>query len=73
MADVAARNARLDALATAAQAWATAKTTELNNRVNTAKAILKGRTGSERLAQSTVSATSGLVVSQIDDFLIGSK
>lgn len=70
MATVAERNARLDALAEAAKAWATSKTRELDNRVETAKAILKGRTGSERLAQATVSAASGLVVTEIDDFLV---
>lgn len=71
MATVAERNARLDALAEAARAWADSKTRELNNRVETAKAILKGRTGSERLTQASVAAASALVVSEIDDFLIG--
>lgn len=70
MATVAERNARLDALAEAAKAWADSKTRELDNRVETAKAILKGRTGSERLAQATVSAASSLVVTEIDDFLV---
>jgi hypothetical protein len=65
------RNARLDALASAAQDWATAATAELNNRVTSAKTILQGRTGSETLAQSAVSATSDLVASEIDDFLVG--
>lgn len=72
MATVAERNARLDALAQAAQQWANQKTKELDNRVATAKAILKGRTGSERLAQATVSAASSLVINEIDDFLAGS-
>ncbi len=71
MATVAERNARLDALASATQAWADARTKELQNRVDTAKAILRGRTGSERLAQATVSAASDLVVTEIDDFLVG--
>jgi hypothetical protein len=69
MADVTARNARLDALVTAAQAWADARTTELNGRVTSAKQILQGRTGSQRLAATAVSATSDLVVSSINDFL----
>jgi hypothetical protein len=65
------RNARLDKLSQAAQDWGKSRTDELNNRVSSAKAILKGRTGSERLAQATVDAASDLVVAQIDDFLTG--
>lgn len=65
------RNARLDKLSQAAQDWGKARTDELNNRVSSAKAILKGRTGSERLAQATVDAASDLVVASINDFLTG--
>jgi hypothetical protein len=73
MADAAttARNNRLDQLSQAAQDWGKSQTDQLNNRVSSAKAILKGRTGSERLAQATVDATSSLVVAQINDFLTG--
>ncbi len=70
MASVADRNARLDALMQAAKQWADSRTTVLNNQVATLKAILQGRTGSERLAQTGVSATSDLVVSEINDFLV---
>jgi hypothetical protein len=70
MASVAERNARLDALVVATKAWADSRTKELNNRVSSAKKILQGRTGSERLAQVAVSAASGLVVSEIDEFLV---
>ena len=69
--DVTARNARLDALVAATTAWATARTTELNNRVTSAKAILAGRTGAQSAAQASVTATSALVVNSIDDFLTG--
>lgn len=72
MASVAERNARLDALVQAAQDWAKTRTDELNNRVSSAKAILQGRTGSERLAQTGVSATSDLVVDEINQFLVTS-
>ena len=72
MPSVADRNARLDALAKAAQRWADTRTAELNNRVTSAENILKGRTGSERLAQAAVSATSDLVISSINDFLVAS-
>lgn len=71
MSSIAERNARLDQLAAAARSWADSRTAELNNRVDSAKKILKGRTGSERLAQAAVGAASALVVSEIDDFLIG--
>jgi hypothetical protein len=73
MADAAttARNNRLDQLSQAASDWGKSQTDSLNNRVSSAKAILKGRTGSERLAQATVDATSSLVVAQINDFLTG--
>lgn len=66
------RDARLDKLSQAAQDWGKSRTDELNNRVSSAKAILKGRTGSERLAQATVDASSDLVVASINDFLTGS-
>ena len=69
MVDVAARNARLDALTAAVQAWATAQTTYLNNQVTVLQAILVGRTGSDSLPQTAVDATSSLVVSSINDFL----
>lgn len=65
----AARDARLAALLTATNQWADRRTKELKNRVAVVKKILKGRTGSERLATSTSSAASDLVVRQIDDFL----
>jgi hypothetical protein len=67
---VAERNARLDALVAATQAWADSRTQELNNRVRSAKKILQGRPGPERLAQAAVGAASSLVVSEIDDFLV---
>jgi hypothetical protein len=70
MASTAERDSRLDALLSAAEAWADARTTELQNRVASSKKILQGRTGSERLAQAAVSATSSLVVAEIDEFLV---
>jgi hypothetical protein len=64
------RNARLDALVSATQAWATQRQSAITTQVATNKAILQGRTGSDRLAQSAVDAASDLVVSSIDDFLL---
>ena len=67
--EAAARNARLDALATATNAWCDRRTKDLQDRVATVKKLLKGRTGSERLAATTSQAASDLVVREIDDFL----
>lgn len=65
------RNARLDALKAATQAWAAAQKQRLNDQVALSKRILKGRTGSERLAQASVQSVSDLTVTQINDFLTG--
>jgi len=69
MADAAARNARLTSLVAATNAWATARTTALNNQATALKAIIASRSGSGALAQSGADATSALVVSSIDGFL----
>lgn len=71
MASVAERNARLNALVTATQAWAAQRTQELQDRVASCQQILNGRTGSQQLAQASVQAASGLVIQQINDFLVG--
>jgi hypothetical protein len=71
MATVAQRNARLDALEKATTEYATQQTKQLNRRVDVSKRILKGRTGSERLAQAAVQQSSALVVTTINDFLTG--
>lgn len=72
MADATAeRNKRLDALAEATKSWADKRTTELQDKVASAKLILKGRTGSERLASSTTQAAEGFVVDEINAFLTG--
>jgi hypothetical protein len=71
MADAAARNARLQVLVAATQAWATAQTAVINNQVTVLQNILTGRTGSASLPQSAVDTTSGLVTSSISQFLTG--
>jgi hypothetical protein len=65
------RNARLDALLTATEEWAARHTQTLKDQVALSKRVLKGRTGSERLAQASVQSVSDLAVSQINDFLTG--
>jgi 3'-phosphoadenosine 5'-phosphosulfate sulfotransferase len=71
MATIQERNARLDELASATKKYAAAQRAELNRRVDVSKRILQGRTGSERLAQSSVQQSTTLVVGQINDFLTG--
>lgn len=66
---VAQRNARLDALVSAAQAWGTSQTQALNSQVTLLQALLLGRTGANSLPQAASDATSALVVSSISDFL----
>lgn len=70
MSSVDERNKRLDDLVQAVSAWAGKRRDELKARVDANKKILKGRTGSERLAQASVSAAQDLVVNEIDDFLV---
>jgi hypothetical protein len=69
MSSVDERNARLDDLVKATSAWAAKRRKELKDRVDANKKVLKGRTGSECLAQAAVNATKELVVNQIDEFL----
>lgn len=71
MATTAERNARLDALVAATNQYAQKQLKTLNMRVSVCKRILKGRTGSERLAQAGVQQASALVVTTINDFLTG--
>lgn len=65
------RNARLQQLATATREWATKRRTYLQKQVALGKALLKGRTGSERLNNASVQTATGLVVDEIEQFLTG--
>ncbi len=65
------RNARLDALATATKDWAKKERESLKKQAAMAKKLLKGRTGAERLNNSSVSSATGLLVDEIDQFLTG--
>lgn len=65
------RNARLDQLSKATTDWANSQRTYLQNQSALCKRILKGRTGSERLAQAAVNIVSALTVDQINQFLTG--
>lgn len=65
------RNKQLDALQDAAKKYAQEQIDALNKQVARNKQILRGRTGSDRLANSSVESASGLVVDTINDFLTG--
>jgi hypothetical protein len=65
------RNARLDELATATSVWAAKRRAALQKQADFGKKLLKGRTGSERLNNSSVATASELVVDEIGQFLSG--
>ena len=71
MATQAERNARLDELATATTEWATKRRAALQKQADFGKKLLKGRTGAERLNNSSVTTASALVVDAIGQFLSG--
>ncbi len=65
------RDARLDALAAATTEWATAERQRLQDQADFGKRLLKGRTGSERLNNTSVTMAQELLVDEIDTFLTG--
>lgn len=65
------RDKRLDALADAVNSWADKRKARLEKEATLLKAILKGRTGSERLNNVTVQSANDLAVDEINDFLAG--
>ena len=69
--DKAARDLRLDELATATTEWAAKKRKQLQNQVAFSKALLKGRTGAERLNNAVVTSATDLLVDELNDFLTG--
>lgn len=65
------RNARLDELASAVSSWADQRRSRLEAEAASLKKLLKGRTGSERLNNTTVTTATGLLVDEINQFLAG--
>lgn len=65
------RDARLDTLVREVRAWATKRRAYLNSQVTSSKAILRGRTGAERLNNESISSASILLTDEIDTFLAG--
>ena len=71
MASTAERNARLDKLESAVDAWADKKKKRLTAESTLLKKVLKGRTGAERLNDASTEAASGLLVDELSQFLTG--
>jgi hypothetical protein len=71
MSTKAERDARLDELKRATEEWAQKRTDQLKQRVDVAKRILKGRTGSERLMSHATQTVSNNLVADINAFLVG--
>jgi hypothetical protein len=71
MATAEERDARLDKLATTVKEWADAERKRLKSQAALGKAILKSRTGSDRLSVKSVTAVSDLTVDEINKFLTG--
>ena len=65
------RNARLDELESAIKEWAAKRRKQLNEQVAFSRRLLRGRTGSERLARASVESASSLTVNEIKKFLTG--
>lgn len=65
------RDARLDRLVDQVRAWHTKRQEALDKQVAFSKALLRGRTGAERLNNESVSSASLLLTDEIDTFLQG--
>jgi len=69
-ADDADRQARLNQLVSAVQAWQTSRTNYLTQQLTTAQNIMNGRTGSANsVANAGTTAASALVGLSVNDFL----
>lgn len=69
--DTARRNAILDALQSALTEWADSEEKKVEDEVSFLKSVLRGRTGSERLARSNTQEAAILVIDDISSFLTG--
>lgn len=65
------RDARLDKLSEAVKQWATKNRTGLQTQLDLSKRLLRGRTGADRLNNTTVSQAGDLLVDGIEQFLTG--
>lgn len=63
------RQARIDELVSSVQQWSAKETEQIEQRLVLLRAVLTGRTGSDRLPAKAVAAASALVVDEIDSYL----
>lgn len=70
-ADKNARDALLDELATAVEEWYEAEIALIDQEEAFLKSVLRGRTGSERLASSNTEEAGLLVIDDLGSFLSG--
>lgn len=69
--DKEARDQLLDDLKTALDEWFDTEEQRVNDEVTFVKSVLRGRTGSERLARSNTREAEILVIDDISSFLAG--
>lgn len=65
----AARDANLDSLKSAVKEWGTKEKTRLENEVKFLRAVLKGRTGSEKAGTQNLDALQEVLRLEIEDFI----
>ena len=63
------RDANLDALQNAADEWADKELTRLENEVKFMRAVLMGRTGSEKAGTESLDSASAILQAEIDEFI----
>lgn len=69
--DTERRNALLDELKEALDEWAEQEEEKIQDEIDFMKSVLRGRTGSERLARSNTTEARVLVLDDIQSFLTG--
>ncbi len=71
--DIEARNQLLDDLKSATDEWFEAEEQRIQDEIDFVKSVLRGRTGSERLARSNTRQAEILVIDDISSFLAGTS
>lgn len=65
----AARDANLDMLKTAVKTWGEKEKTRLENEVKFMRAVLKGRTGSEKAGTQNLDTLQEILKLEVEDFI----
>jgi hypothetical protein len=63
------RDANLDALSNAVKKWGDQEKARLENEVKFLRAVLKGRTGSEKAGTQNLEALSSLLQAEVSEFI----